>query len=126
MEAVEYLMVGEDGYVEVVVDEAAMERVVNRRELDASLLIVEDALQSVRLLTAVCQYIDVYAIVLQFPEGIDEEVEVLVEDGLRMGVEGYTRSIDRCRLTISLQLDAAEADDLLPELLWIDQYGSPV
>ena len=126
MEAVEYLMVGEDGYVEVVVDEAAMERVVNRCELDASLLIVEDALQSVRLLTAVCQYIDVYAIVLQFPEGIDKEVEVLVEDGLRMGVEGNTRSIDRCRLTISLQLDAAEADDLLPELLWIDQYGSPV
>ena len=88
-------MVGENGYVEVVVDEAAMERVVNRRELDASLLIVEDALQSVRLLTAVGQYIDVYAIVLQFPEGIDEEVEVLVEDGLRMGVEGNTRSIDR-------------------------------
>ena len=95
MEAVEYLMVGEDGYVEVVVDEAAMERVVNRRELDACLFIVEDALQSVRLLTAVCQYIDVYAIVLQFPEGIDEEVEVLVEDGLRMGVESNTRSIDR-------------------------------
>ena len=87
MVAVEDLVVGEDGEVEVVVDEAGMQGMVHRREGDTRLFVAEDALQAVRLLLAVGKDVEVSAIVVQRLEGLDEEVEVLVEDGLRVSTE---------------------------------------
>ena len=59
METVEYLMVGEDGHLEVVVDEAGMQSLVDRGEPYARLFIVEDTFQTVRLLLAVGQDVEV-------------------------------------------------------------------
>ena len=85
--AVEYLVVGEEGHMQVVVAEAGVQGVVNRCELDACLLVVEDALQAVRLLLAVGQDIEVGPLVLKLLESIDEQVEVLVEYRLGMSVK---------------------------------------
>ena len=73
MEAVENLMVCQDGDIQVVVDEACMQGLVNRSELYACLLIVEDAFQAVRLLLAVSQDVEVCAAFLQLLESRDEQ-----------------------------------------------------
>ena len=55
MEAVEDLVIGEDAYVQVVVDEAAMQCSIDGCEADVCFLVAEDALQAVGLLAAVGQ-----------------------------------------------------------------------
>ena len=126
--AVEYLMVGEKGHVQVVVAEAAVEGAVHGREADAGLLVLEDVLQAVGLLLAVGKDIEGRALVLQMLEGIDEQVEVLVEDGLRMGVEGDADAAPAStRLlrgqSVAPQLNAPEVKYLFPECLGLHQQG---
>ena len=92
MEAVEDLVVGEEAELALVVAEAGVERAAHGGEEQARLLVVEDALEAVGLLEGVGQDVEVVALAVEALEGRDQEVEILVEDGLGRDVEGERRA----------------------------------
>ena len=87
VEAVEDLMVCEEADLQVVVGEACVQSLVNWDEMQLRRLLLEDGSQAVGLLPRICQNVDGVALGEVVLEGVGDEVEVLVEDGLRSGGE---------------------------------------
>ena len=92
METVEDLVVGEETEPEVVVDETLVQRLVDALEAEAALL-CEDVLQSFYLLRAVGQHEELVAFQEVVLQSLRQQVEVLVEQGLRTNFEGNSRPI---------------------------------
>ena len=93
VEAVEDLVVGEEAHLQGVVDESCVECPGDGGEAHSSLRLplawmlreccFEDDFQAVGLLGRVGQHVESVAFVLVVLEGLRQQVEVLVEDGLR-------------------------------------------
>ena len=82
VETVEDLVVGEEAEPEVVVDETLVQRLVDALKAEAALL-CEDVLQSFYLLRAVGQHEELVAFQEVVLQSLRQQVEVLVEQGLR-------------------------------------------
>ena len=87
VETVEYLVIGKDAELLVVIDEAGMERFLNGRECDGILLSptlsVEDVVQTSQLLRTIGKDTETIAIGKALLERLLQEFEVLME--LRLG-----------------------------------------
>ena len=117
VEAVEYLMVGEEAQLALVVAETGVKGAAHGSEADARLLVVEDALQAVGLLLGISQDVKVVALAVEALESGDKQVEILVEDGLRRDVEG-----NGCVLCCGgAHHHAAETAVVAPDRLLVDK-----
>ena len=87
MEAAEDLVVGEEAAAEGVVGEALVEGAIDGGEGDVVAAVFEDVADAFGLLLAVGEQVDGVALAEVLAEGLADEVEVLLEEGLGGGVE---------------------------------------
>ena len=86
VEAVKYLMVGEEACLQVIVDESLVQSFVNRDEYFR-----KNVLQSFLLLLAICQDVESVALSGIQLQRLRQQIEILVEQRLSLGVEGDGR-----------------------------------
>ena len=118
METVKYLMVGEDNQFAVVIHETLVQGLLHRLEANAQLHVVEDALQAVRLLRAVRQNVYVVLLLLIAQQFAGEQIEILVEHGLRTDAEGHVCPPRTCRA----KKYRSEVQQAVSESLRLRQY----
>ena len=87
MEAVEYLMVCEKSYLQCIVCEALVQRVIYTGEADVIAPVLEDAAYAVYLLLAIAADEKFVATGQILAETLCQQVEILVEKGLQGDVE---------------------------------------
>ena len=83
MEAVENLMVGEEAVLQFVVHESFMHRPADRSEVDFIATLGEDVFQTACLEVGVGEYEYPVPLGCEFREGLGDDVEVLVIEGLQ-------------------------------------------
>ena len=84
MEAVKYLMVGEETGLQVIVHITGMKSALHGGESDSCLLVLENLTQAFGLLLAVGKDIKAVTLGQILLEGLEDEVEILMENGLNV------------------------------------------
>ena len=87
MEALEYLVVGEHAYFQVMVHESLVYGVEHRLERYQVATVVEYHAQAFELRLVVGEYVDFVTFFLEFLERFADYVEILVENTLQGAVE---------------------------------------
>ena len=117
-------MVGEDTQPQVVIGKALMKGVFHRSKVDRSMpflstflsiLTTQDVLQAVQLLGTVSQDAQLVAFRQIVLQGLPQQVEVLMELGLRADMEGKAYGI-LASLWSMLQENAPEAGNVVGKL----------
>ena len=98
VEAVKYLMVGEETGLQVIVHITGMKSALHGGESDSCLLVLENLTQAFGLLLAVGKNVEVITICFQLSECGAQEVEILVEQGLEFYVETHNGAWRRAGL----------------------------
>ena len=119
VEAVKDLMVGEYTQLQVVVDKALVQGLVDGGELDVVVAVVEDGAQALDLLGRVAQDHDFVALAQEVVERLADEVEILVEYALRAAVQAQP-CIGLAGALAVAQVDAPEAVEAGQETRHVD------
>ena len=111
VKTVEQLVVGEDAQVQGVVGKAFVQGTVYGSELYVVAPFFEDVVQAVGLFLAVAANEQGIALLHVLLEAVGHEVEVLVEDGLRRGIEQEGGIGGACRLGAELYTAKVQGAD---------------